>query len=67
VDDDNFDFQRDMFSARKIWELRSRETELGGQGELLSLWITPGREEKAGSSLQEGTSLIKGFFKNIFK
>lgn len=38
------------------------ETKLSVQGE-----ITPEREEKAGPSLQEGASLIKGFFKNILK
>lgn len=41
------------------------ETKLGGQGKLPSPWITPGREEKAGSNLQEANSLIKDFFKNI--
>lgn len=47
-------------------ELKSQEqrteTKLGVQGE-----ITPEREEKAGPSLQEGASLIKGFSKNVLK
>lgn len=47
-------------------ELKSRgwcvEAKLGGLADLLLLWIAPAREEKAGSSLQEGTYLRSFLF-----